>query len=71
VVMMCETCRDTRWVCEAHPDLPWNDHPTACRCGEPGMPCPDCNEPEDNERPDAILPTSHTPRHDRDKGTAQ
>jgi len=30
------------------------------------MPCPDCNESKPGERPDAILPASHTPRHDRD-----
>jgi hypothetical protein len=65
--MMCETCRDTRWVCEAHPDLPWNDHPSACRCGEPGMPCPDCNEPKPGELP--AMPPGFTPHFDIDKGT--
>jgi hypothetical protein len=69
--MSCGTCHDTRWVCEAHPDRPWNDHPSACRCGEPGMPCPDCNEPKPSERRDAILSTGTTPRDDADEGTLQ
>jgi hypothetical protein len=70
--MTCKTCGDTRWVCEDQPDRPWGSgNPNACQCGEPGMPCPDCNEPKPGERPDAILPANHTPRHDRDKGTLQ
>jgi hypothetical protein len=69
--MTCKTCEDTRWVCQAHADRPWNNHPNACRCGEPGTPCPDCNEPAPGERPGAGLPTGFTPRADRDKGTVQ
>jgi hypothetical protein len=39
----CSACGDTGWVCEAHANQPWGDHPNACQCGEPGMPCPACN----------------------------
>jgi len=56
----------SRWVCEAHADRPWNDHPNACRCGEPGMPCPVCNVPEEGERP--AMPVDFTPHYDIDKG---
>ena len=54
----------TGWVCEAHADRPWNDHPNACRCGEP--PCPMCNEPADGERP--RMPRGFRPTINRDKG---
>ena len=66
--MICANCQGTRWVCEAHADGPWNDHPNACRCGEPGMPCPVCNVPKEGERP--AMPQGFTPRFDVDKGPA-
>ena len=34
------------WVCEDHPDKPWDgasDMEDACHCGGAGMPCPICN----------------------------
>jgi hypothetical protein len=31
----CTLCRDIGWVCERHPQLPW-DGPKACGCGAPG-----------------------------------
>jgi hypothetical protein len=37
--MKCLLCEDTGWVCEAHPDQPW-EGPHACTCGGAGMPCP-------------------------------
>jgi hypothetical protein len=40
--MTCQRCAGTRWVCEHHPDLPW-EGPSACGCGGAGAPCPDCN----------------------------
>ena len=41
----CERCDDTFWVCEVHADVPWENGPSprACKCGAPGMPCPECN----------------------------
>jgi len=45
----CATCRDTFWVCEDHPDKPW-DGEDACGCGAAGMPCPVCN-PADADHP--------------------
>lgn len=40
----CEHCQDELWVCEAHPDKPWNAKlPNGCDCGA-GAPCPVCNE---------------------------
>jgi hypothetical protein len=42
----CARCDDTWWVCEAYPDLPWDSirSSRACKCGAPGMPCPDCSQ---------------------------
>jgi hypothetical protein len=41
--MKCSRCEDTRWVCENHPDRPWDKTlPNGCECGA-GAPCPDCN----------------------------
>ncbi len=39
----CKDCRDTGWVCEAHPIKPWAG-PRFCGCGAGGMPCPKCSE---------------------------
>ncbi|MGX1106567.1 hypothetical protein AB7M47_004950 [Bradyrhizobium elkanii] len=42
----CSCCDDTRWVCEAHPDQPY-EGPHACMCGcTAGMPCPVCCKPD-------------------------
>lgn len=38
---MCQICNDTGWVCEDHPDKPWDDEHQD-NCG-PGMPCK-CNK---------------------------
>ena len=46
----CARCEDTYWVCEDHDDRPSWDHPRACTCGAPGMPCPSCNR-DDPPRP--------------------
>jgi hypothetical protein len=40
--MPCLLCDDTGWVCEAHPDQPWQG-PHECACGAAGAPCPRCN----------------------------
>jgi len=36
-------------VCENHPDTPWQGA-HAIECGA-GMPCPDCNQPNEGELP--------------------
>ena len=41
----CSRCDDYRWVCENHPDRPW-EGPRACNCGGAGAPCPACNASE-------------------------
>ena len=41
--MICDRCEDEAWICEKHPDLPF-EHDD---CPGPGMPCPDCNDPDD------------------------
>jgi hypothetical protein len=46
----CLLCEDTGWVCEDHPDQPW-EGPHACRCGAAGAPCPHCNRPDNGEPP--------------------
>ncbi|SHG92841.1 hypothetical protein SAMN05443248_3110 [Bradyrhizobium erythrophlei] len=48
--MKCTRCEDSAWVCEAHPDRPW-EGPNACPCGAPGAPCPDCNVTKEGEVP--------------------
>jgi len=45
----CARCRDCGWVCENHPDTPWQGA-HAIECGA-GMPCPDCNQPNEGELP--------------------
>lgn len=51
--MACARCDGTHWVCEFHPDRPW-DGPKACGCGGAGEPCPDCNDAAPDELP--VLP---------------
>lgn len=46
----CLLCDGTSWVCEAHPDQPW-EGPHACTCGAAGAPCPHCNRSDDGEPP--------------------
>jgi hypothetical protein len=50
--MTCQLCDDTGWVCEVHPDQPW-EGPHAYTCGGAGAPCPSCNatSPEEPPRP--------------------
>jgi hypothetical protein len=51
-LMNCIFCADTGWVCENHPRRPW-EGPHACDCGGAGMPCPECNIPEEGAAPRA------------------
>jgi hypothetical protein len=44
----CLNCQDERWVCAAHPHVPWGEG-KGCNCGAEGAPCPACN----TERPPA------------------
>lgn len=40
----CDVCQDELWVCENHPEKPWNARlPNGCACGA-GMPCLVCND---------------------------
>jgi hypothetical protein len=48
--MKCSLCEDSGWVCESHPDRPWEGK-HACTCSGAGAPCPRCNVPEENEAP--------------------
>ena len=45
IVIPCERCDETGWVCEAHDDRPSDigASPRACKCGAPGMPRHECN----------------------------
>ena len=47
--MKCPLCEDCGWVCENHPDRPWEGK-DACTCGGAGMPCPWCNLHDKNGR---------------------
>lgn len=53
---ICANCGGERWVCENHPDRPWNDG--GCECGA-GMPCSACN-PCDENTPPLLPPDSVT-----------
>ena len=45
----CSLCEDCGWVCESHPNKPWEgEH--ACTCGAAGAPCPRCNAGDDDPR---------------------
>jgi hypothetical protein len=44
--MTCSRCDDCGWVCENHPERPWQG-PRACPCGAAGALCPDCNTTDD------------------------
>ncbi len=44
--MKCLLCEDTGWVCENHPDQPWQGP-----CGGAGAPCPRCNAATADEPP--------------------
>ena len=51
----CEVCGGARWVCEDHPDKPWDgasDREDACHCGGAGMPCSVCNRTVGKEPPE-------------------
>jgi hypothetical protein len=45
----CPICFGIGWVCENHPDRPWDDE-LGCTCGA-GTPC-ECNSAEGHEEPD-------------------
>lgn len=53
-VANCPICQGIGWVCESHPDKPWDrDLPNGCECNA-GMPCRACNPcggPDDPPRP--------------------
>lgn len=41
----CIQCDDQGWVCESHPEQPWegmSSAPNACACGGAGEPCHIC-----------------------------
>lgn len=48
--MTCKVCKDVGWVCENHPERPW-EGPEACKCDGAGAPCPACNIPSNGEAP--------------------
>jgi hypothetical protein len=43
--IVCWRCDGCLWVCEAHPERPW-EGPLACGCGAAGSPCRICNTVE-------------------------
>jgi hypothetical protein len=48
--MKCLLCVDCGWVCENHPDRPWEgEH--ACTCGGAGAACARCNAPKEGTAP--------------------
>lgn len=57
----CKTCSDVFWVCENHPDKPWDGYshdPRACGCGA-GMPCESCNDTSSGQKlkfPKGLVP---------------
>jgi hypothetical protein len=65
----CAVCDDGRFVCENHPDRPWEGE-RACDCGGAGMPCPACNPsevtlpemPDDFQKDLSVEPIACEPR---------
>jgi hypothetical protein len=56
---VCIRCAGVRWVCENHPDRPWNVKlRNGCECGA-GAPCSLCNTPDDAELP--VMPPGFVP----------
>ena len=55
----CKVCKGDGWVCENHPDVPWNGGTQQC-CGGAGMPC-ECN-------PAGDWPPGSTIVWDRERG---
>jgi hypothetical protein len=51
VMRFCARCDNCRWVCQAHPEGPW-EGPRACGCVAPGEPCPVCNRVDDDTLPE-------------------
>ena len=61
----CEVCGGARWVCEDHPDKPWDgasDREDACHCGGAGMPCLVCKS---DDRAGAAGDAAGIPDYDR------
>jgi hypothetical protein len=55
----CPICLGIGWVCENHPDRPWDDE-IGCTCGA-GLPC-ECNtgeEPDISQVIEEKKPTRH------------
>jgi hypothetical protein len=49
-MLTCRSCRDTKWVCEDHPDKPGvGMH--GCQCGAAAMPCARCAPDSDWDNP--------------------
>lgn len=49
----CPYCRETKWVCEAHPNRPWTGE-GFCGCGSAGMPCPECQPETSRDQPPVV-----------------
>ena len=49
LVIICWRCDGSGWVCESHPERPWQGA-QACGCGAAGMQCLLCN-PSDGLTP--------------------
>lgn len=43
----CDICKGAEWVCENHPDSPWDGTDATECCGGAGMPCV-CNSMHKN-----------------------
>ena len=50
---VCKNCSDIGWVCESHPNVPWDGGGDECYGGA-GMPCEWCN-PSDKDNPPRML----------------
>jgi len=45
-MMICNNCNNSGWVCEEHPNKPWEQGKVTC-CSGAGMPCEWCNNEEE------------------------
>lgn len=46
----CRICHGLGWVCESHPELPWQDEVDGCQCGA-AMRC----ECQDNDEEEPVI----------------
>lgn len=69
IMPTCTNCQDKGWVCESHPDRPWDKKLLGgCVCNS-GMPCPVCGGDFAMRESDDLASGNHTERTAADRRT--